>query len=49
MQSLGSIWNEEPLRGLTRMEPRELAYYEIDFKVLNMALKALYHIMGGRA
>jgi hypothetical protein len=48
MQSLSSIWKDEPLRGLTRMEPRELAYYEVDFKVLNAALKVLYHIMGGR-
>jgi hypothetical protein len=49
MQSLKSIWKEEPLRGLTRMEPGDVAYIKVDFKVLNMALKALYHIMGGRA
>ena len=48
VQSLSSIWNDEPLRGLTRMEPRELAYYDVDFKVLNAALRVLYHIMGGR-
>ncbi|MCW4011639.1 MAG: hypothetical protein NWF07_01465 [Candidatus Bathyarchaeota archaeon] len=48
MQSLQGIWKDEPLRGLTRMEPRELAYYDVDFKRLNAALKVLYHIMGGR-
>jgi hypothetical protein len=48
MQSLQSIWREEPFRGLKRLEPRELAYYDVDFKRLNAALKVLYHIMGGR-
>jgi len=48
VQSLSSIWKDEPLRGLTRMEPRELAYYDVDFKRLNAALRVLYHIMGGR-
>ncbi len=47
--SLRSIWNEEPFRGLTRLEPRELMYYEVDYRLLNTALKALYHIMGGSA
>jgi hypothetical protein len=38
---------EEPLRGLKRLEPRELSFFEIDFDALNLALKILYHIMGG--
>jgi hypothetical protein len=46
VQSLSSLWKEEPFRGLTILEPRELAYYEIDFTRLNAALKALYQIMG---
>ena len=47
MEGLGSIWKDEPLCGLTRLDCEYIL--ETDFEVLNMALKALYHIMGGRA
>ena len=47
MENLSQIWKEEPLRGLKRLEPRELMYFKPDFEVLNLALKTLYHIMGG--
>ena len=47
MENLSQIWKEEPLRGLKRLEPIELMYFKLDFEVLNLALKTLYHIMGG--
>jgi hypothetical protein len=49
MEGLGRIWEEEPLRRLTRLESGDLKYFKPDFEVLNIALKALYHILGGRA
>lgn len=49
MDSLNNIWKEEPLKRVTRLEPGDLIYYKPDFELLNMALKALYHIMGGKA
>ena len=48
MENLSQLWKEETLRGLTRLEPREISYYKPDFEVLNLALKVLYHIMGGK-
>ena len=48
LEYLSQIWKDEPLRGLKRLEPRDLSYYKPDFEVLNLALKVLYHIMGGR-
>lgn len=48
LENLSQLWKEEPLRGLTRLEPREISIYKPDFEVLNLALKVLYHIMGGK-
>ena len=48
MDSLNNIWKEEPFRRVTRLEPSDLSYYRPDFELLNMALRALYHIMGGK-
>jgi len=48
LEYLSQLWTDEPLRGLKRLEPRDLSYYKPDFEVLNLALKVLYHIMGGR-
>ena len=47
MENLSQIWKEEPLRGLKQLEPNELSFFKPDFEVLNLALKTLYHIMGG--
>jgi hypothetical protein len=48
MDSLRNIWKEETLRRVTRLESGDLMYYRLDFELLNMALRALYHIMGGK-
>ena len=48
LESLRRIWNEAPLKGVARLEPSYLSFYKPDFKVLDMALKTLYHIMGGK-
>jgi len=48
LENLSQIWKDEPLRGVKNLEPRELMFLKPDFEVLNLALKVLYHIMGGR-
>lgn len=48
MDSLRNIWKEEPFSRVKRLEPGDLMYYEPDFELLNMALRVLYHIMGGK-
>jgi hypothetical protein len=48
MENLNKVWKEVSLKELTRMEPFGLEFRNIDFEVLNNALKMLYHIMGGK-
>jgi hypothetical protein len=48
MNSLRSIWKEEPLSEVMRLEPGDIIYYEPDFDLLNLALRVLYHILGGK-
>ena len=48
MENLNKVWKEASLKELTRMEPLGLEFRNIDFEVLNNALKMLYHIMGGK-
>ncbi|MBD3170837.1 hypothetical protein GF326_00035 [Candidatus Bathyarchaeota archaeon] len=47
MENLRELWSKEPLNCVKRLESVDLRSIDVDFELLDMALKTLYQLMGG--
>jgi len=47
LENLSELWNMEPFNGVKRLESVDLRIIDVDFELLDMALKTLYQLMGG--